>query len=285
MGRSAPVHFRSQKTGPINIISSCGSRQPIQRTKEGPKSTPLALTQPAVLAAGAREQRQPLQEEGRQREPPAPRGGGRGRLSGVAAALFLLAFLLFAAPLVEMIPLAALTGVMFMVVIGTFEWTSLRILPNIPRMDAFVIILVSTVTVVHDLAIAVLVGIIVSALGFAWEQGKKMRATISISEKGAKIYHLESALFFGSAQSFKELFDLANDPEHIIIDFEQAKVYDHSGIEAIENITRRYAQQDKKLHLLNVSEECGQLLSKVDNIVELSFIDEADYHIADDRLA
>ncbi len=213
------------------------------------------------------------------------RGGGRGRLSGVAAALFLLAFLLFAAPLVEMIPLAALTGVMFMVVIGTFEWTSLRILSNIPRMDAFVIILVSTVTVIHDLAIAVLVGIIVSALGFAWEQGKKMRATLSISEKGAKIYHLESALFFGSAQSFKELFDIANDPEHIIIDFEQAKVYDHSGIEAIENITRRYAQQDKKLHLLNLSEECGQLLDKVDNIVELSYIDEVDYHIADDRLA
>ena len=213
------------------------------------------------------------------------RGGGKGTPLRCRRRSIFIAFLLFAAPLVEMIPLAALTGVMFMVVIGTFEWTSLRILSNIPRMDAFVIILVSTVTVIHDLAIAVLVGIIVSALGFAWEQGKKMRATLSISEKGAKIYHLESALFFGSAQSFKELFDIANDPEHIIIDFEQAKVYDHSGIEAIENITRRYAQQDKKLHLLNLSEECGQLLDKVDNIVELSYIDEVDYHIADDRLA
>ncbi|MFL2859240.1 MAG: SulP family inorganic anion transporter [Pontiellaceae bacterium] len=213
------------------------------------------------------------------------RGGGRGRLSGISAALFLLAFLLFAAPLVEIIPLAALTGVMFMVVIGTFEWSSLRILHSIPRIDAFVIILVSAVTVIYDLAIAVLVGIIVSALGFAWEQGKKMRATISTSSNGDKIYHLESALFFGSAQSFKKLFDIKNDPEHIIIDFEQAKVYDHSGIEAIENITRRYSQQNKKIHLLNLSEECGKLLSKTDNIVELSFIDNVDYHIADDRLA
>ena len=212
------------------------------------------------------------------------RGGGRGRLSGISAAIFLLALLLFAAPLVEMIPLAALTGVMFMVVIGTFEWTSIRILPSIPRIDAFVIILVSSVTVIHDLAIAVLVGIIVSALGFAWEQGKKIRATISISKNGYKVYHLESALFFGSAQSFKNLFDVTNDPDHIIIDFEQAKVYDHSAIEAIENITRRYAQQNKKIHLLNLSEECGQLLSKADNIVELSFIDNVDYHIADDRL-
>ena len=213
------------------------------------------------------------------------RGGGRGRLSGVAAALFLLMFLLFLAPLVEMIPLAALTGVMFMVVIGTFEWSSIRILKKIPKMDAFVIVLVSTVTVIHDLAVAVLVGIIVSALGFAWEHGKKMQASISISESGAKIYHLESALFFGSAQSFKELFDLANDPEHIVIDFEQARVYDHSGIEAIENITRRYAQYDKKLHLLNLSKECNELLEKADNIVELSVIQDLDWHIADDRLA
>ncbi|OUX37442.1 MAG: sodium-independent anion transporter [Kiritimatiellaceae bacterium TMED266] len=213
------------------------------------------------------------------------RGGGRGRLSGVAAALFLLMFLLFLAPLVEMIPLAALTGVMFMVVIGTFEWSSIRILKKIPKMDAFVIVLVSTVTVIHDLAVAVLVGIIVSALGFAWEHGKKMQASISMSESGAKIYHLESALFFGSAQSFKELFDLANDPEHIVIDFEQARVYDHSGIEAIENITRRYAQYDKKLHLLNLSMECNELLEKADNIVELSVIQDLDWHIADDRLA
>lgn len=213
------------------------------------------------------------------------RGGGRGRLSGIAAALFLLGMLLFAAPLVEIIPLAALTGVMFMVVIGTFEWSSLRILSNIPKMDAFVIILVSTVTVLHDLAIAVLVGIIVSALGFAWEHGKKIKATLSLSEQGAKVYHLESALFFGSAQSFKELFDPLNDPEHIIIDFEQARVYDHSGIEAIENISHRYAQQQKKIHLLNLSEECSALLSKADHIVEISVLEGLDHHIADDRLA
>jgi len=147
------------------------------------------------------------------------RGGGRGRLSGISAALFLLAILLFAAPLVEIIPLAALVGVMFMVVIGTFEWSSFRVLGSIPKMDAFIIILVSVVTVMHDLAIAVLVGIIVSALGFAWQHGKKIHAQIEKAENGAKVYKLESALFFGSAQSFKDLFDPLNDPQDVVIDF------------------------------------------------------------------
>jgi len=134
------------------------------------------------------------------------RGGGRGRSSGISAAFFLLAALLFAAPLVELIPLAALVGVMFMVVIATFEWSSFRIIKSIPKMDAFIIVLVSAVTVLEDLAIAVLVGIIVSALAFAWEHGKKIMATIFIDDHGTKVYHLESALFFGSIQSFKDLF-------------------------------------------------------------------------------
>ncbi len=213
------------------------------------------------------------------------RGGGRGRLSGISAALFLLAFLLFAAPLVEVIPLAALVGVMFMVVIGTFEWSSFRIIPSIPKMDAFIIILVSAITVLEDLAIAVLVGIIVSALAFAWEHGKKIHANIHTDEHGTKVYKLESALFFGSAQSFKDLFDPRNDPQDVVIDFENARVYDHSGIEAINNITERYADQGKFLHLLNLSKECRELLKKADNIVELSVIEDLDWHVADDQLA
>ena len=213
------------------------------------------------------------------------RGGGRGRLSGISAALFLLAILLFAAPLVEIIPLAALVGVMFMVVIGTFEWSSFRVLPSVPKMDAFIIILVSVVTVMHDLAVAVLVGIIVSALGFAWEHGKQIHAKVFTDEHGTKVYKLQSALFFGSVQSFKDLFDPDHDPQDVVIDFNRARVYDHSGIEAINNITERYATRNKSLHLLNLSKECGDLLKKADNIVELSVIEDLEWHIADDQLS
>lgn len=213
------------------------------------------------------------------------RGGGRGRLSGIAAALFLLSILLVAAPLVEVVPLAALVGVMFMVVIGTFEWSSFRIIPSVPKMDAFIIILVSAVTVFQNLAIAVLVGIMVSALAFAWEHGKKIHANVMIDEHGTKVYKLQSALFFGSAQSFKDLFDPQDDPEDVVIDFAKARVYDHSGIEAINNITQRYAEQSKNLHLLNLSKECQELLDKAENIVELSVIEDLEWHIADDRLA
>ncbi|MDH3982119.1 MAG: STAS domain-containing protein, partial [Kiritimatiellaceae bacterium] len=144
---------------------------------------------------------------------------------------------------------------------------------------------VSVVTVLHDLAVAVLVGIIVSALAFAWQHGKKIHANIKTNEQGTKVYHLESALFFGSAQSFKDLFDPTNDPQDVVIDFENARVYDHSAIEAINNITERYADQGKFLHLLNLSSECKELLDKADNIVELSVIENLDWHIADDRLA
>ena len=213
------------------------------------------------------------------------RGGGRGRFSGISAALFLLTILLVAAPWVEMIPLAALVGVMFMVVIGTFEWSSFRIIPSIPRMDAFIIVLVSAVTVFQNLAIAVLVGIIVSALAFAWEHGKKIHANMMVDEHGTKVYRLESALFFGSAQSFKELFDPQSDPQDVVIDFTKARVYDHSGIEAINNVTQRYAEQGKNLHLLNLSKECQGLMDKADNIVEISVIEDLEWHIADDRLA
>lgn len=211
------------------------------------------------------------------------RGGGRGRLSGLTAAIFLLSMVLFGANLIEIIPLAALVGVMFMVVIGTFEWSSLRLFRKIPMTDLFVIILVSAVTVYADLAIAVLVGIIVSALAFAWDHGKTMHAKKRV-EDFQTVYTLEGPLFFGSVTSFKDLFDFKNDKEHIVIDFEDSRVWDHSGLEALQNITERYHQNGKKLHLLNLTKECKQLLVNAGNIVELSVIENLDWHIADDKL-
>ncbi len=212
------------------------------------------------------------------------RGGGRGRLSGITAALCLLGFVVFGSSLIEQVPLAALVGVMFMVVIGTFEWSSLRLVGKIPASDAIVIVIVSIVTVVADLAIAVLVGIIVSALVFAWDHGKVMHA-VRKKIDGRTHYHLEGPLFFGSVTSFKNLFDFKKDKEHVVIDFTESRIWDHSGIEALQNITERYGQQGKKLHLLNLSKDCQLLLDKAESIVELSVIEDLDWHhIADDRL-
>ncbi len=211
------------------------------------------------------------------------RGGGRGRLSGITAALCLLGFVLFGATYIEVIPLAALVGVMFMVVIGTFEWSSLRLANKIPLSDVLVIVIVSAVTVIADLAIAVLVGIIVSALVFAWEHGKTMHAKKTEVE-GRTHYAMEGPLFFGSVTSFKNLFDFKNDCEHVVIDFDNSRVWDHSGLEALQNITERYSQNGKSLHLLNLSKECQQLLGKAGNIVELSVIEDFEWHIADDQL-
>ncbi len=212
------------------------------------------------------------------------RGGGRGRLSGMTSAICLLSFVLFGAALIEKVPLAALVGVMFMVVIGTFEWSSLRLVNKIPRSDLLVIIIVSSVTVAVDLAIAVLVGIIISALVFAWEHGKMIQAE-KRQTNGRTVYSLCGPLFFGSVTSFKDLFDFKNDAEHVVIDFHASRVWDHSGLEALQNITERYSQNGKKLHLLNLSKECQTLLGKAGNIVELSVIEDLEWHIADDILA
>jgi SulP family sulfate permease len=213
------------------------------------------------------------------------RAGGRGRLSGVVAALSLLVFILWGAPLIEMIPLAALVGVMFMVVIATFEWSSFRILSKIPKSDAFIIILVSAVTVFIDLAVAVFVGIIVSALVFAWNKGKQIICETYIDKHGTKVYKLKGTLFFGSAPSFKELFSFSDEADDIVIDFEHCRVYDHSGLEAINNIAERYSQVGKKLHLFNLSAECRDLLSKADSVVEVTIIEGLDWHLADNKLA
>ena len=213
------------------------------------------------------------------------RAGGRSRWSGASAAVFLLCFIVWGSALIELIPLAALVGVMFMVVIGTFEWSSFRIIRKVPKSDAFVIILVSVVTVIEDLAIAVIAGLIASAIMFAWKHGKKINVSSYFNEHGHKIYKLDGLVFFGSASNFKELFDFQDDPSDVIIDFANARVCDHSGIEAIDNISKRYANYGKKLHLLNLSKECSALIEKADNIVEISIIEDLDWHLAVNELA
>ncbi|VAW63608.1 Sulfate permease [hydrothermal vent metagenome] len=211
--------------------------------------------------------------------------GGHQRLSGISAALFLLAFILFASGLIEQIPMAALVGVMFIVVIGTFEWSSVRIFNKIPRHDAFVLVLVSGVTVASDLAIAVVVGVIVSALVFAWEHAKHINVVDYIDEKGSKVYELNGPLFFGSVKNFRELFEPENDPDDVIIEFKNSRVSDHSAIEAIDNLAERYIKAGKKLHLRHLSEECTQLLDKAGNLVEVNRLEDPSYHVADDKLA
>ena len=211
--------------------------------------------------------------------------GGRGRLSGITAALALLAFILFASNLIEQIPLAALVGVMFIVVIGTFEWSSFRILKKVPRADAFVLILVSGVTVATDLAIAVVVGVIVSALVFAWEHAKHIKVTTTLNEMGGKVYELEGPLFFASVKNFGDLFDVKNDPDDVVIEFQKSRVYDHSAVEAIDALAERYVKAGKRLHLRHLSPECRQLLHNADDLVEVNVIEDPKYHIADDQLA
>ncbi|SFD19546.1 SulP family inorganic anion transporter [Pseudoalteromonas denitrificans] len=210
--------------------------------------------------------------------------GGRSRLSGISAALILLAFILVGSSLIEMIPLAALVGVMFMVVLGTFEWSSLRIMKKVPKSDAFVIILVSAVTVATDLAIAVCVGVIVSALVFAWEHAKHIYTNSYIDEKGSKVYELHGPIFFGSVNNFLELFDVKNDPKDIIIEFKYSRVTDHSAIDAIDTLVERYSNTGKTLHLRHLSEDCKELLSKAADLVEVNVIEDPTYKVADNRL-
>ncbi|NTS75582.1 SulP family inorganic anion transporter [Catenovulum sp. SM1970] len=210
--------------------------------------------------------------------------GGRGRLSGITAALVLLGFILFAASLIEMIPLAALVGIMFMVVLGTFEWSSLRIMRKIPATDAFIIILVSGVTVIYDLAVAVIIGVIVSALVFAWKHAKHIHAETSVDKDGQKVYELRGPLFFGSVSHFKELFDPINDPEHVVIEFQRSKISDHSGIEALDSLADKYKAQNKQLHIRHLSPECRQLLKRAGNMCEVNVLEDPNYHVATDKL-
>jgi SulP family sulfate permease len=211
------------------------------------------------------------------------RSGGRTRIAGIVAALFLLSFILYTSSYIEMIPIAALVGVMFMVVIGTFAWNSLKILFFVPRSDALVTILVTVVTVLADLAVAVIVGVIVSALVFAWKSASKIRAVerLSKSEKGAKVYEIEGQLFFSSTNSFIEIFKPSKDPKVIIIDFAKSKVIDQSALKAIEDIAEKYDSFGKKVKLRHLTRECHKLLSRAGQLV-VDSDDDPDYGIAVD---
>ena len=213
------------------------------------------------------------------------KGGGRGRLSGIFAAVMLLVFILFAAPLIERVPIAALVGVMFMVVIGTFAWSSFRIANKIPRTDLFVLILVSGLTVVFDLAIAVIAGVIVSALAFAWENAKRIRARKRMKADGTKVYEIWGPLFFGSISAFNEKFDIKNDPEKVEIDFVESRISDHSALEAIFNLVEKYEAEGKQIRLKHLSEDCKILLYKASpkfREVIIEAIDDPRYHLAED---
>ncbi len=212
--------------------------------------------------------------------------GGRGRTSGVFAACCMLTFVLFFSRWIEMIPMAALVGVMFMVVIGTFEWASLKLYRKIPLTDFLVMVIVTLYTaVMHDLASAVIIGVIVSSLVFAFKHAKNINADVQFNEYGAKIYQLHGSLFFASASQFKELFDAKSDPDTVVIDFYYTRVYDHSGMEAIHSIAARYQQLGKMVHLTHLSEKCREMLHKADDLVCVSFSDEPQFHVSTDRMS
>ena len=211
--------------------------------------------------------------------------GGRGRLSGVVAAIALLIFILFGAPVIEQIPIAALVGVMFMVVIGTFAWSSFRIINKIPLADLIILIAVSAITVWLDLAIAVVTGVIMSALVFAWNSAKRIRARKSLKSDGTKVYEIWGPLFFGSVTAFNAKFDPKNDPDKIEIDFMESRVQDHSGVEALRNVGNKYLDLGKQIKLTHLSPECQELLIRRNpefaDVIETS-IEDPRYHIAID---
>ncbi len=211
------------------------------------------------------------------------KSGGRTRVAGIAAALFLLAFILFASGLIEQIPLAALVGVMFMVVIGTFAWNSLTILRKVPRTDAFVTILVTIVTVATDLATAVVVGVIVSALAYAWQNATRIHAIKreSRTEEGAQVYEIQGPLFFGSADGFMEIFDVGADPDTVIVDFAASRVADQSALQAIEAVAGKYEEAGKRIMLRHLSRDCHKLLTKAGHLV-VDSDDDPDYALAVD---
>ena len=213
------------------------------------------------------------------------KSGGRGRLSGIVAALALLAFIMLLAPLVEMIPMAALVGVMFIVVIGTFEWTSLKTWHKLPKSDVLVMIFVAAYTVLmHDLASAVILGVILSALVFAWKKSSHLVAQATFNEFGSKIYQIHGPLFFASVGNFKDLFTPEKDPEDVVIDFYYSRVYDQSGLEAINTLADKYTKLGKRIHLRHLSEECQELLGKAADLIEANISEDPHYHVATDQL-
>jgi len=210
--------------------------------------------------------------------------GARTRISGVSASIFLLVFVLFASGLIEKVPLAALVGVMFMVCIGTFEWTSFTILHRIPKSDALVLVLVSVLTVIFDLAIAVIVGVILSSLVFAWESAVRIRARKSIDDAGVKHYEIWGPLFFASTAKFLQKFDPAGDPDEVVIDFKESRIVDHSGIEALQKVTDRYSKVGKKVIIRHLSADCRLLLKNAGSMVEVNIDEDPHYGVASNAI-
>lgn len=211
--------------------------------------------------------------------------GARARLSGIVASVMLLVFIMFAANYIEMLPMAALTGLMIMVSIGTFEWASLRTFNKMPKSDIFVMVLVTLVTAfLHNLALAVIIGVVIAALVFAWDNAKRIRARKRIDDEGVKHYEIYGPLFFGSTTAFNDKFDVLNDPDEVIIDFEESRIVDMSAIEAVNKITDRYAKVGKKVHLRHLSEDCRKLLSDADAIIDVNVMEDPTYKMAVDKV-
>lgn len=211
--------------------------------------------------------------------------GARARLSGIVAAITILLIILFGAPIIGRLPMAALTGVMIMVAVGTFEWMSFKIINKMPKQDIFVGVLVALITIwLHNLALAVLIGVIISALVFAWESAKRIRARKYIDADGARRYEIYGPLFFGSVAAFNEEFDVADDPEVVIVDFKDSKIMDMSAIDALHKLTQRYNQAGKKLHLRHLSDDCKVLLKNASAVIDVNVEEDPTYHVAVDRL-
>jgi SulP family sulfate permease len=210
--------------------------------------------------------------------------GARGRLSGIAASLFLLSFILFGSSVIEQIPLAALVGVMFVVCEKTFEWGTFRLFGKVPRADALVVVLVAGVTLAFNLATAVVVGVIVSALVFAWQHAKQIRVSTSVDGQGWKVYELDGTLFFASVAGFQELFAPKEDPQDVVVEFRGARVADHSAIQAIDALAERYRSAGKRLHLRHLSPDCRSLLERAKDMIEVSLPEDPRYRVADDKL-
>lgn len=207
--------------------------------------------------------------------------GARARLSGIVASVMLLVFVMFGSDLIEKVPMAALTGLMIMVAIGTFEWASLKTFTKMPKSDIFVMVVVTLVTVfLHNLALAVIIGVIIAALVFAWDNAKRIRARKRIDENGIKHYEIFGPLFFGSIAAFNEKFDVLNDPDEVIIDFAESRVVDMSAIEALNKITERYLKVGKKIHLKHLSPDCKKLLKNADKIIDVNVMEDPTYKVA-----
>jgi len=211
--------------------------------------------------------------------------GSRARLSGIIASLTIMVIILVGAPVIELLPIAALVGVMIMVAIGTFEWASFKVIGRMPKSDIIVMILVTAITIVlHNLALAVLIGVIISALVFAWESAKRIRARKFIDENGVKHYEIYGPLFFGSVTTFNEKFDIQNDPEEVIIDFSESRVADMSAIEALNNLTEKYLAAGKKIHLQHLSEDCAKLLNNAEKIVDINILEDPTYKVVSNKV-